>query len=64
MLCAAHNYDLRMAKSLGLTTAFIVRPSEYGPHQCRDFEADEAWDFIATSVENLADQLANWAGEQ
>ena len=58
MLCAAHNDDLRMAKSLGLNTAFIPRPSEYGPDQCRDFEADEAWGIIATSVENLADQLA------
>lgn len=59
MLCAAHNSDLRMAKSLGLSTAFIARPLEYGPTQCRDFEAEEAWDFIATSVENLADQLAD-----
>ena len=59
MLCAAHNDDLRMAKSLGLKTAFIARPSEYGPHQCRDLEADEAWDIIATSVENLADQLTD-----
>jgi 2-haloacid dehalogenase len=59
MLCAAHNYDLRMAKSLGLSTAFIARPSEYGPTQCRDIEAEEAWDIIATSVENLADQLAD-----
>ncbi len=58
MLCAAHNDDLRMARSLGLGTAFIARPAEYGPHQCRDFAADEAWDIIATSVENLADQLA------
>ena len=59
MLCAAHNNDLRMARSLGLKTAFIARPSEYGPHQCRDFEADEAWDFIATNVETLANQLAD-----
>ena len=62
MLCAAHNDDLRMARSLGLKTAFIARPSEYGPHQCRDLEADEAWDIIATSVENLADQLLEPAG--
>jgi 2-haloacid dehalogenase len=59
MLCAAHNNDLRMARSHGLKTAFIARPSEYGPHQCWDLEADEAWDIIATSVQNLADQLAD-----
>ena len=46
-------------ESLGLKTAFIARPSEYGPHQCRDLEADETWDIIATSVENLADQLTD-----
>ncbi|OJY78587.1 MULTISPECIES: haloacid dehalogenase type II [unclassified Rhizobium] len=57
MLCAAHNSDLRMAASLGLRTAFIARPTEYGPHQNQDFEADGAWDFIVTSVESLADQL-------
>ena len=29
MLCAAHNDDLRVARSLGLKTAFIARPSEW-----------------------------------
>lgn len=57
MLCAAHNGDLRMARGLGLGTAFIARPTEYGPHQSRDFAAEEAWDIIAASVEDLADKL-------
>jgi 2-haloacid dehalogenase len=57
MLCAAHNHDLKMARSLGLQTAFIARPTEYGPHQSKDFTADDAWDVIAGSVEDLADQL-------
>jgi 2-haloacid dehalogenase len=57
MLCAAHNGDLRMARTLGLATAFIARPTEYGPLQRRDFEAEEAWDVIATDVEDLADRL-------
>ncbi|NLR99927.1 haloacid dehalogenase type II [Rhizobium sp. P38BS-XIX] len=57
MLCAAHNSDLRMARSLGLQTAFIARPTEYGHHQVRDIHADDAWDVVATSVEDLADQL-------
>ena len=58
MLCAAHNSDLKMARSLGLQTAFVARPTEYGPHQIRDFDAEEAWDVVAKSVEDLADQLA------
>ncbi|MEG6655570.1 haloacid dehalogenase type II, partial [Pseudomonas aeruginosa] len=33
MLCAAHNYDLKAARALGLKTAFIARPLEYGPGQ-------------------------------
>jgi 2-haloacid dehalogenase len=57
MLCAAHNSDLRVARALGLATAFIARPTEYGPHQRRDFEAEEAWDIVAANVEDLADKL-------
>ncbi|SDI45999.1 haloacid dehalogenase type II [Paraburkholderia phenazinium] len=57
MLCAAHNSDLRMARSLGLRTAFITRPTEYGPAQSRDLQADEPWDLIVDSVEQLADEL-------
>jgi 2-haloacid dehalogenase len=57
MLCAAHNNDLRMARSLGLGTAFIARPTEYGPHQSRDFTAEEAWDHVADSLDELADKL-------
>jgi 2-haloacid dehalogenase len=58
MLCAAHNKDLAMARSLGLGTAFIARPTEYGPRQSRDLEPAEPWDFIANSMESLADHLA------
>ena len=57
MLCAAHKNDLRAARSLGLGTAFIARPTEYGPHQSRDFAPDEAWDVAATSIIELPDKL-------
>ncbi|HEY2047902.1 MAG TPA: haloacid dehalogenase type II [Caulobacteraceae bacterium] len=57
MLCAAHNNDLRMARALGLGTAFIARPTEYGPHQSRDFTAEEAWDHVTDSLDELADKL-------
>ncbi len=60
MLCAAHNSDLRMARSLGLGTAFIARVSEYGPHQSKDFEAEDDWDFVVPSVTALAEQLRSY----
>jgi 2-haloacid dehalogenase len=57
MLCAAHNSDLAAAQALGLRTAFIARPTEYGPHQKRDFEATGAWDFVTKDMMDLATQL-------
>lgn len=54
MLCAAHNGDLAAAQKLGLATAFIPRPTEYGPHQTRDFAAEGQWDFVAADLEALA----------
>jgi 2-haloacid dehalogenase len=58
MMVAAHNYDLHAARSLGLRTAFIPRPAEYGPAQTDDLAPTGAWDFVAADVENLAAQLA------
>src|ERR1700750_2069713 len=40
VMVAAHNNDLKAAQKLGLKTAFVARPTEYGPLQKRDFEAD------------------------
>ena len=57
MLAAAHNDDLRAARSFGLATAFIPRPDEYGPHQHRDTAPEEAWDVMATSIEDLAARM-------
>jgi 2-haloacid dehalogenase len=57
MLVAAHNADLRAARDCGLRTAFIRRPTEYGPDQDFDFEPEEDWDHDAQSFLDLADQL-------
>ena len=57
MLCAAHNEDLRAAQRLGLQTAFVPRPTEYGPHQRRDIEATGPWDHVVTGIDQLADRL-------
>jgi 2-haloacid dehalogenase len=57
MLAAAHNGDLAVARRCGLMTAFFPRPTEYGPHQKRDFAAEQAWDVVAKDIEDLATQL-------
>ncbi|WP_339935699.1 haloacid dehalogenase type II [Vreelandella glaciei] len=57
MLCAAHNADLRAARAQGMKTAFIPRRTEYGPHQSKDLEAEEAWDFVAEDLVALSEQL-------
>ena len=49
--------DLKAARANGLMTAFVARPTEYGPHQKRDFKADEAWTHVVDSFNQLADQL-------
>jgi 2-haloacid dehalogenase len=57
MMVAAHNGDLAAAQACGLRTAFIPRPTEYGPDQSRDLRPTGAWDHVADSVEALATQL-------
>lgn len=57
MMTAAHNHDLAAARKLGFRTAFILRPTEYGPNQHKDNEAESDWDYIVNSMEELADQL-------
>jgi 2-haloacid dehalogenase len=57
MMVAAHNYDLRAARALGMPTAFISRPTEYGPGQTADLAPEEDWDVVAADVEDLARAL-------
>ncbi|MGY3452765.1 haloacid dehalogenase type II [Bradyrhizobium sp. USDA 4353] len=57
MMVAAHNNDLEAAQRYGLKTAFVARPTEYGPLQNRDFEATGAWDIVAADFNGIADRL-------
>lgn len=57
MLVAAHNDDLVVASGLGFRTAFVARPTEYGPGQDEDLRAEHEFDIIATSMIDVADQL-------
>ncbi len=64
MMAAAHNDDLEAARKQGMQTAYVNRPTEYGIDQKVDFAATSDWNFIATCVEDLADQLDCPAKEQ
>jgi 2-haloacid dehalogenase len=57
MLVAAHNGDLGAAKKVGLRTAFVPRPTEYGPGQTKDLKPEGEWDFVATDFVDLAKKL-------
>jgi 2-haloacid dehalogenase len=56
-MTAAHNNDLRAARSFGLSTAFILRATEHGPDQKTNLKAEEAWDYVSTSMEDLATKM-------
>ncbi|RKP45196.1 haloacid dehalogenase type II [Trinickia fusca] len=56
-LVAAHNSDLAAARTCGFKTAFVVRPTEHGPRQTTDLEAQAAWDVVAKDFVDLATQL-------
>jgi 2-haloacid dehalogenase len=56
-MVAAHNGDLAAARKCGLKTAFVVRPTEHGPNQQSDLLAEQAWDFAAANMNELATML-------
>jgi 2-haloacid dehalogenase len=57
MMVAAHNGDLAAARAVGFHTAFVARPTEYGPHQKTDRVAEQAWDVVARDFVDLAERL-------
>jgi 2-haloacid dehalogenase len=57
VMVAAHPSDLTAARTLGLRTALVARPLEYGPRKMPLADPPAAWDFSATSILDLAEQL-------
>lgn len=57
MMVAAHLGDLRAAKGLGLRTAFVARPLEYGQSRTPDLAPDSSVDVTAKDFNDLATQL-------
>ena len=57
MMVAAHLGDLRAARALGLKTAFVPRPLEYGPGGKPDLNADGLVDLSARDFNDLAARM-------
>jgi len=53
-MVAAHLGDLRAAKEVGLKTAFVIRPLEYGPEGKPDLKPDASVDLSAKDFNDLA----------
>ena len=57
MMVAAHNSDLRGASKAGLRTAYVIRPTQYGPAQKSDLAPEGEWDVVANDFVDLAEKL-------
>ena len=57
MMVAAHSGDLRAASNVGLRTAFVTRPLEYGPNGKPDLKAATPVDISARDFNDLASQM-------
>jgi 2-haloacid dehalogenase len=58
MMVAAHAGDLDAAKALGLKTAYVHRPLEYGSRRATAPPAAGRFDFVAKDFRDLATQLS------
>jgi 2-haloacid dehalogenase len=56
-LVAAHHSDLAAARAVGLQTAYVARPLEYGGRPAPDVDAAQDWDHEVDSLTSLADEL-------
>jgi 2-haloacid dehalogenase len=57
MMVAAHEGDLQAAQKLGLRTAYVHRPLEFGPGRPTNAPAAGQFDFSAKDFRDLATQL-------
>ena len=60
MLVAAHNQDLLAANKYGLSTAFVLRATEYGINQNFDLKADEKVNVSALNFVDLFEKLNSY----
>jgi len=57
-MVAAHSFDLDAAAAVGYRTAFVHRPSEWGPVPDPIERAQPNADIVAESFGELTDQLS------
>jgi len=57
LMVAAHNSDLRGASKAGLRTAYVIRPTQFGPGQSTDLAPEGDWDVVANDFLDLAEKL-------
>jgi 2-haloacid dehalogenase len=58
MMVAAHPGDLRAAGALGLRTAYVPRPGEFGPGAPPPPPPDDTFDLVADGFVDLAGRLS------
>lgn len=59
MMVAAHEGDLRAAKALGLRTAYVHRPLEFGPARTPAYPSSGQFDVVSKDFTDLAAQLGS-----
>lgn len=57
MMVVAHEGDLRAARSVGMRSAFVHRPLEYGPGSPTDVPSNSAAELVAADFIDLAGQF-------
>ena len=57
MMVAAHPFDLRAARAVGMRTAYVSRPLEFGPSRIPEQPAHGEFDLHAADFLDLAEQL-------
>jgi 2-haloacid dehalogenase len=57
MMVAAHQHDLQAAKKLGMKTAHLLRPLEYGYDAIPNLKPEVAYDVVARDMVDLAQRL-------
>lgn len=57
LMVAAHPWDLQGAARVGLRTAYVPRPGEWGEPETRDLTPPPGLDLVASGFADLADRL-------
>lgn len=57
LMVACHNFDLNAAQDVGMHTAFVRRPDEWGPGGPPDPEPNRDYDFVVEGFDDLQASL-------